>query len=250
MFESGEHFYYYCRKVLAERIESDKENVNLNKEVFIKLYEAEKLFPEKIREVKAHMPTYIIAMLVRNFRVDINGDPAQKLNSMARYIFSLYLSIIDPESKKRDISIIVNENYDEQQRARRTEFYSQKIEKEFISKKAAEILFNLDRVPGIYLLYDDEGQLLYIGKSITLGERILTSKHERGATRFSYAITKTKADASIYEPYYIAKLKPLLNVEHVTNDETTLTLPELEIAEIRSFSGKEKEEEYVKAGVG
>jgi len=36
----------------------------------------------------------------------------------------------------------------------------------------------------------------------------------------------------------------------VTNDETTLTLPELEIAEIRSFSGKEKEEEYVKAGVG
>ena len=47
------------------------------------------------------------------------------------------------------------------------------------------------------------------------------------------------ADACIYEPYYIAKLKPLLNVEHVTDDRPSFELPEIEFEEIKPFSQEE-----------
>lgn len=108
----------------------------------------------------------------------------------------------------------------------------------------SEVVKNLETllsVSGIYKLYDKDKNLLYIGKSKNLGNRIVSSKEERKAFYYSYAITKTMADACIYEPYYIAKLKPLLNVEHVTDDSPSFELPEIEFEEIKPFFREESQ---------
>lgn len=90
---------------------------------------------------------------------------------------------------------------------------------EFI--KTYDSLYN---VKGVYFLYNLKKKLIYIGKSINLSSRLITSSNERKAFYCKYLITKTNADANILEPYYIATLKPELN-----GDLTTLDLPTFKI---------------------
>ncbi|KAF5038286.1 hypothetical protein DSECCO2_555870 [anaerobic digester metagenome] len=73
---------------------------------------------------------------------------------------------------------------------------------------------------GLYFLYNLKKQLLYIGKSISLGDRIVTSLRERDVNGYvCVALTKHKADMHVYEPYYIIKEKPKLNTEFNDFDE-------------------------------
>mgnify|MGYP001209314387 CR=1 FL=1 len=87
---------------------------------------------------------------------------------------------------------------------------------------------------GVYFLYNDNKELIYIGKSSDLGSRIPTSIRDRKATKYSYALTKTFSDAGIYEMYYISKLKPKLNVEGNFPDYPTVKLPDLKIQPIKN----------------
>lgn len=86
---------------------------------------------------------------------------------------------------------------------------------------------------GIYFIYDENEELIYIGKSKNLFERLANSLRERGGDKYSFALTKTKSDYHLYEIYYIAKLEPKLNVDSAEQDELTVTLPELEFSEIK-----------------
>lgn len=86
---------------------------------------------------------------------------------------------------------------------------------------------------GIYFIYDDNEELIYIGKSKNLFERLANSLRERGGDKYSFALTKTKSDYHLYEIYYIAKLEPKLNVDSAEQDELTVTLPGLEFSEIK-----------------
>jgi hypothetical protein len=66
---------------------------------------------------------------------------------------------------------------------------------------------------GLYFLYNENKDLLYIGKSTSLGDRIISSIIERRIKGFvCVALTKTSADIHFYEPYYIIREKPKLNV--------------------------------------
>ena len=90
---------------------------------------------------------------------------------------------------------------------------------EFIST-----LENLLNVHGLYFLYDENKNLIYIGKSKNLGSRILDSAKERQGFYLKYKLPLTKSDTNILELYYISKFKPKLNSESKEIDDTTIKI--------------------------
>ena len=90
---------------------------------------------------------------------------------------------------------------------------------EFIST-----LENLLNVHGLYFLYDENKNLIYIGKSKNLGSRILDSTKERQGFYLKYKLPLTKSDTNILELYYISKFKPKLNSESKEIDDTTIKI--------------------------
>lgn len=83
---------------------------------------------------------------------------------------------------------------------------------------------NIPDLPGVYFLYDENKKLIYIGKATCLSTRVYSSCLERSAVFVRTMITKTKADAHIFEPYLIALYKPILNSEFKTDDKPTFVL--------------------------
>ena len=90
----------------------------------------------------------------------------------------------------------------------------------------------------IYYFYDKNKNLLYIGKTTALPQRmsahfsksIIESdswKTEVDLTNIIIYKCSTKTDLDIYETYLINKLKPLYNKDKVFYDKSTLELPEL-----------------------
>jgi len=88
-------------------------------------------------------------------------------------------------------------------------------------------LIDLDDIAdkyGIYKLYDDNMQLVYIGKSYALGIRIQQSLKVRGCKYYSYCIIETKSDTDSYETYYISKLKPKYNIIDINTNVSIIKL--------------------------
>jgi hypothetical protein len=92
------------------------------------------------------------------------------------------------------------------------------------------------RFKGIYLFYNSDKELLYIGKTSRIQSRFL--QHSNTANTFeddwrnkiSYAEVfelKSSCDREIYETYLINKLRPKHNVDKVYKDLTSIELPEL-----------------------
>ena len=105
------------------------------------------------------------------------------------------------------------------------------------SKCNHHYLIDLDSIVdnyGIYRLYDDDGELVYIGKSYKLGKRIQTSLHERNCKSYDYCVLDTKEKADLYEIYYISKLKPKYNVTDINADISELILEELKFSETKN----------------
>ncbi len=94
-----------------------------------------------------------------------------------------------------------------------------KIRKKFFDKAK-----ELDTSPGVYLMKDDSGQIIYIGKAKNLKNRVSSyfkpSKHDVPRTElmvdkvseFEVILTKTESEALILESTLIKKHKPRYNV--------------------------------------
>lgn len=91
---------------------------------------------------------------------------------------------------------------------------------------------------GIYFLYDVNETIIYIGKSeANLKHRSISSIMQKKARMVKYLYPKSKADTRVYELYYINQHKPMYNRDAKTEDELTISLPELEGSEtIRIYS--------------
>ncbi len=86
---------------------------------------------------------------------------------------------------------------------------------------------------GIYFLYDNNKEIIYIGKSISnLSHRSLESAIDKKAQYMQHYYTRTKADADIYELYFISKYKPLYNRDCKEEDNISFTPPDLRCSEI------------------
>lgn len=84
---------------------------------------------------------------------------------------------------------------------------------------------------GCYFIYGLQDELLYVGKSNAgLLERAMCSAKERatgGFKRIELVEFDTNADVSIYEIYYITRLKPKLNKESSCKDAPSFELPDI-----------------------
>lgn len=87
---------------------------------------------------------------------------------------------------------------------------------------------------GCYFIYDNNGEIVYVGKSTSdLLSRSCASSVERVLGDFSKIELlefNTKAEASIFEIYYITKLKPKFNSESNTSDNIPFDLPDTSIS--------------------
>lgn len=99
-----------------------------------------------------------------------------------------------------------------------------------------KILFfekNLYKKAGCYAFADDNNQIIYIGKSINLAERIIKSYTERIRQKdirdIYYYITPSKADASILEMVLITENKPVLNGDGITDDYSQMFKSNIDI---------------------
>jgi excinuclease ABC subunit C len=95
----------------------------------------------------------------------------------------------------------------------------------FDRKFGAEFLESLPGSPGVYLVYDEEGELIYIGKAINLKRRLLQyrntmrrKKHGRmrgivkEAARIEIRCAETHLDACLTETMLIQKHRPRWNI--------------------------------------
>lgn len=78
--------------------------------------------------------------------------------------------------------------------------------------------------PGLYFLFDSDRELIYIGKSKSLVDRVYLSYIEREAKYIKIMITKNEADANILEAYCIALYSPPKNRQLKSGDKPTFTL--------------------------
>jgi hypothetical protein len=89
---------------------------------------------------------------------------------------------------------------------------------------------------GIYFLYNENKQLVYIGKSIDLSSRILSScQQKKGACYFNYSIPPKEADIHIYEMYLIAKYKPQFNKDGKSKGIPSIVIDEFPRSEITAI---------------
>jgi hypothetical protein len=87
--------------------------------------------------------------------------------------------------------------------------------------------------PGIFFLYNSEQRLMFIGRGENLGTKMLEAIWERNIDGYaSVVFTASIADSRVYEPYYIIKESPLLNVGQNAPDCLSIVLPELEKTEM------------------
>lgn len=93
------------------------------------------------------------------------------------------------------------------------------------TKEFEEDMLAVEYKSGVYFLYDKHKNLMYVGKSINLGRRVLGSISERQAVHYEYAVIDSKSDMNVYESYYISLLKPVKNVEGKQEDKLTIELP-------------------------
>jgi predicted GIY-YIG superfamily endonuclease len=100
-----------------------------------------------------------------------------------------------------------------------------------------EAFDKLDRVEGVYFLFDKEDKLLYIGKSNNIGNR-LYAHYSPTISRFEGiqdVFAKVRAikissptRRNHFEKYLIEKYKPIFNVKHSETYEKSLQEKELE----------------------
>lgn len=101
-----------------------------------------------------------------------------------------------------------------------------------------DLAHSLKKVCGIYFLYNEDKELIYIGQSVNLKNRIKTSIRERKAEYISYAeIPKLenmgkKELLDIYEQYYITIFRPKKNKYMEFGKIWSKGLPILEFSEI------------------
>lgn len=93
------------------------------------------------------------------------------------------------------------------------------------------LILSLKNKSGLYFLYDNHKELKYIGRSIDLSSRILSSMNERKLYTFRYCLIENKSDVNILEVYAISLFKPERNSDCVTQDYPTIKMDIPELSE-------------------
>lgn len=104
------------------------------------------------------------------------------------------------------------------------------------NEKFLEDIKKVNNTNGVYILWSGIN-LVYIGKSLNLRTRIISSIYERNTedmpiTSVSFIVTEATADMHILEPLLISEFKPILNTEFKCNDYSNHFKSGIERAEL------------------
>lgn len=90
--------------------------------------------------------------------------------------------------------------------------------------KSIKALMDMPNGPGVYLLYDKEGTLLYVGKAGLIRSRIkqhldvkpdILYGYGHNVYRADYLLVTSATERDIYQTYMINTLNPILNIENL-----------------------------------
>lgn len=104
-------------------------------------------------------------------------------------------------------------------------------EQVMLSDEALKAVALVDKKSGVYRLYDNSDNIVYVGKSYDLNRRVQESFEFRNAVKFDFAVFESKADTDLYEIYYINKYHPILNGGSNSDDKLSIELPEIKFTE-------------------
>ena len=202
-FKSIEHYINYCNKIISTN--------NINHSFFSKnnlLILSKSLSHSNIFEKVGIEPPYqTILNLLKDYK---ENDSTLHLITEFENDFQVIVKIF-----QNKISINDCDDYKTK--------YPIFSKKEIISDNSKifteeffEFINRLMSKSGVYFLYDEDKNLIYIGKSNDLYSRIQSSIRVRKASNVSIILTNNEADTNILEVYYICKEKPILNTDLFT----------------------------------
>ena len=99
-----------------------------------------------------------------------------------------------------------------------------------MNDKISAILKTLPEKPGVYLMRDSEGKVIYVGKAIKLKRRVSSYfRHSHASPRLNKLVelvkdisvirTETEAEALIVEAKLIRRYSPFFNIELKMSDK-------------------------------
>lgn len=242
-FENATHFKNYVRKI-AESCGYDKNEFDQTE------------IPSKLIAIYEFQSEYDIALfaigvssIVDHFVTELKQlyycDEGQKMN----VFLDIFIEIneisdqakivcehIQKESIKKDFNLFnyfdsefLKPHYKLRQFVRNRNKFNYLNEHEFVpSTEFKEFVEEHIGKYGLYFLYDQSMALMYIGKSTSIGDRILNSIQQKQVRGYiKVALTETIADMHVYEPYYVLKENPFYNVEFKAYDNLSFDLKPL-----------------------
>ena len=123
-----------------------------------------------------------------------------------------------------------------------------------MTEKISAILKNLPERPGVYLMRDEDGKIIYVGKAVKLKRRVSSYfRHSHLSPRLNKLVsmiddisiirTETEAEALIVEAKLIRRYSPFFNIELKMSDKypyikiTNEDFPRLEITRHKQNDG-------------
>jgi len=220
-FQNKEHFLNYIRKVCKKKLDMDlsyEQSV-----IFDQLYDIG-------NDYKSLLEKFDLLNFFKKISWDFKGVKSEKdfqnfCSHKKELISEACLLIENPKNINNKCNKLIEYCYKDKKSIdisiNNREYI---IKHEDISKEAFIVLGKLNQIPGVYFIYDEKKNLMYIGKSYNLSSRIISSTKDRNGCFFSYMRTKTKVDANILEPYMIGILKPPLNRDFLTRDKPSFLI--------------------------
>lgn len=149
------------------------------------------------------LPSYSLGNLIRHFRIQVNGRHRAMADVMATV--QLFERILDQEKSEQEIKQMVNLGIKES-----------RLPKNLSIDK----IHALPEDCGVYYLHDEQGNVVYIGKSINIRKRIAehfadqtekARKLQEWVHDISYELTGSELLALLLESFEIKRLSPPVN---------------------------------------
>lgn len=228
-FNNSNHFFNAVMKKLKENeLFFDEESVDKIKKFTKAVFEFDIQYKEQVNELGMNN------VVTTCFFIFIGCESVEDVRGAFKeccYLLDALLKIFrNEELTETEIDILESHKVKHQ---KVTKLYSSIRKKECdLNSGFLRSLESLECKTGLYKLYNEKKELIYLGKSTTsLGSRLISSVRERNAEYISYCEIDNIADLNIYEVYLIGKLKPLLNVDCKSDSTPTLELPGLDFSE-------------------
>lgn len=207
IIESPKHYYNLIKKVLYQK-KIEISDLEIATEKIFSYYQYEPI----LKKLGFKSPTQTMYLLIRD-STDIN-EIIEIITDFLKMYPEIVMILKDRENAtlNYNLDLVYKYLYDEY-------FEKRKINWSAIynyDDKFIKYINSLSCKSGVYFIFNQKKELIYIGKSKDLSERIFSSISERLKYHpyyISILETENICDANILEPFFISQFKPIANTE-------------------------------------